>query len=209
MGIHSDSIFVFRYGITVKWLEKIPEKEKHPTIISIGRLAPMKRIEDTIRAFNFVQNKFADSKLWIIGSGSTAYINKLKILTKKLGISGKIVFWGRLSEEKKLDLLKKSWCLFSTSVKEGWGLVVTEASACGTPSVGYNVNGIRESVKHKETGIIVNKQSPDALASEIIKLFSSPNKRQEYALKGLRESQAFDWNIIARHVLEHLECVVL
>jgi glycosyltransferase involved in cell wall biosynthesis len=57
---------------------------------------------------------------------------------------------GRVSKEEKLELMQKSHALAVTSVKEGWGLVVTEAASQGTPAVVYNVDGLRDSVQHAE-----------------------------------------------------------
>ena len=49
--------------------------------------------------------------------------------------------------------------LLMTSVREGWGLVVTEANACGTPAVVYNVPGLRDSVRNEETGLRIARSS--------------------------------------------------
>ncbi len=57
-----------------------------------------------------------------------------------------------------------------TSVKEGWGLVVTEAASQGAPAVVYNVDGLRDSVRHGETGLIAKHRSPESLAIRISQL---------------------------------------
>jgi len=66
-----------------------------------------------------------------------------------------------------------------TSVKEGWGLVVTEANSQGTPAVVYNVDGLRDSVRHNHTGIICRKNNPDELARQINRLLTNTSKYQQ------------------------------
>jgi len=58
-----------------------------------------------------------------------------------------------------------------TSVREGWGLVVTEANACGTPAIVYDVPGLRDAVIHERTGLVVAPE-PGCLA-EAMELLTS------------------------------------
>ena len=60
-----------------------------------------------------------------------------------------------MSEARKIDLLRRAWANVFPSPKEGWGITVVEAAACGTPSLASDSPGLRDSVRHGETGFLV------------------------------------------------------
>src|SRR5258706_15516364 len=109
--------------------------------------------------------------LWIVGRGDSVYIALLKEMLVLYGVADHVVFFGGVSEEKKLELMRRAHVLLHASVKEGWGLVVVEAASQGTPAVVYNVSGLRDSVKNGETGIVLKENSPFHLAQEALLLF--------------------------------------
>ncbi|NCU42668.1 MAG: glycosyltransferase, partial [Candidatus Moranbacteria bacterium] len=90
-----------------------------------------------------------------------------------------IEYLGRVDVEKKREIMQKSHIITVTSVKEGWGLIVTEANSQGTPAIVYNVDGLRDSVKDKKTGIVVEQNTPEVLAQKIILLFQDTETYQK------------------------------
>jgi glycosyltransferase involved in cell wall biosynthesis len=85
---------------------------------------------------------------------------------------------GTVSKEEKIALMQRSWLIAAASVKEGWGLTVTEAASQGTPAVVYNVDGLRDSVKDGKTGIVCKANTPENMAENILKLLEN---KEEYA----------------------------
>src|SRR3712207_382769 len=69
-------------------------------------------------------------------------------------------FYGLFSNKKKNKLWNRSNIIFVPAVREGWGQVVTEANAMGTPAIGYHVLGLRDSIRHGETGITIIEKTP-------------------------------------------------
>ena len=115
-------------------------RESEPTIVFIGRLEAHKRPNDAVQAFELLRHrKMPTARLWVIGTGP---------MEKKLQRSAPpgVEFLGRVSPEEKLVRLARAHVLIVTSVREGWGLVVTEAAAVGTPVVAYRVDGLNNSV---------------------------------------------------------------
>ena len=135
-------------------------KEKNPTFIFVGRLSKNKRPLEVLEAFKLVKAEIPNSKLWIIGSGP------LETKLKKAIPSG-VELIGRVSENEKLSLMSKSHALLMTSVREGWGLVVTEAATVGTISIAYDVAGLKDSVC--ASGGYLSYPNAESLAIEIIK----------------------------------------
>ena len=132
------------------------EKEPVPTVVFIGRLSANKRPEHAIRAFGLVRRQMPDARMWVIGSGPEE-----ARLRKKAGPG--VIFLGHVSEGEKRDRLARAHALVATSVREGWGLVVTEAAASGTVSIGYDVPGLRDSIA--ASGGILTPADPASLAA--------------------------------------------
>jgi glycosyltransferase involved in cell wall biosynthesis len=82
-------------------------------------------------------------------------------------------------------------------VREGWGLVVTESNAMGTPVIAYNVPGLRDSVKHEETGILINNCSPQGLAEAALDLLKDSALLRKYSKNALEFSRQFNWDSTA------------
>jgi glycosyltransferase involved in cell wall biosynthesis len=103
----------------------------------------------------------------IAGDGSDSYGKKIHRMIEGSIYKKDIEYLGRVGDDKKIELMQKSSLILVTSVKEGWGLIVTEANSQGTPAVVYDVDGLRDSVRHNETGIITTENTPESLAEAL------------------------------------------
>lgn len=130
-------------------------KEAVPTLVFVGRLSANKRPDHAISAFSLFRERHPDAQLWVIGSGPE------EVSLRRRQVGG-VTFLGRLPEEEKLERLARAHALVVTSVREGWGLVVTEAASVGTPTVAYDVAGLRDSVPI--SGGMLCDQSPKSMA---------------------------------------------
>jgi len=134
---------------------KVPRESK-PTIIFVGRLSANKRPEDAIRAFELLREAMPTAVLWVIGTGPME--DKLRLSAPE-GVQ----FLGKVSESEKIERLARAHVLILTSVREGWGLVVTEAAAVGTPTIAYDVAGLRDSVRASNG--LLTAPNPEHLSS--------------------------------------------
>ena len=141
------------------------QKYARPTILSLGALRPMKRTDNIVRAFELAKANIHDLELVIAGDTTGKYGAKVLAQVAASPYRDSIRCLGRVSREKKVELMQRSHFLAVTSVKEGWGLVVTEANSQGTPAVVYDIDGLRDSVKHGETGLISPENNPAALSA--------------------------------------------
>jgi glycosyltransferase involved in cell wall biosynthesis len=127
-------------------LESLPPRAGAPLrVLIVGRLTPAKFVEEGIAAFAAVRRVVPDARLDIVGGGDPAYRALLDRRIAKARIGG-ITFHGRVGVQRKHELMERAQVHLFTSHREGWGLVVSEAGALGTPSVGYDVPGVRDSV---------------------------------------------------------------
>jgi glycosyltransferase involved in cell wall biosynthesis len=115
-------------------------RETRPTVVFVGRLSSNKRPDEAIQAFGLLRETMPDAVLWLIGTGPME--DELRMSAPE-GVQ----FLGKISESEKIERLARAHALVLTSVREGWGLVVTEAAAVGTPTIAYDVAGLRDSVR--------------------------------------------------------------
>lgn len=186
-NIGLQKILLVPVGLNIKPLTALPTKELKPTIVFIGRLKRYKLADHAIQAFSLIKKEIPEAKMWIIGDGNMR--KHLEKLTVK-----DVVFFGRVDEELKYDLLSKAHLALMPSVHEGWGLVVTECNAMATPVVAYNVAGLRDSVKDAQTGILVKENSPEGLSRSAISLLKDHDLLTRYSINALAFSRQFNWD---------------
>ena len=180
-------IFVVPMGLSVKPIEKVEQKEPVPTIIFIGRLKKHKLPYHALRAFSLIKEELPNSKMWIIGDGTMRkYLERMNVKDA--------TFYGHVKNELKYDLLRKAHILMMPSVREGWGLVVTEANAMGTPVVAYDVPGLRDSIIDGKTGVLLKDKSPENLAQTTVSLLTDKDLLKKYSTNALEFSTKFSWD---------------
>ena len=172
---------------------ELAPKEDRATLLYVGRLAPSKRVKDILHAFALFRNRVASAQLWLVGSGSPAYVAKLKRTIARLRLTGNVQIWGWLPESRKRDLMRRAHVLAMASVREGWGLAVLEANAVGTPAVVYDVPGLRDAVQHGRTGLL-GEQNPEALAHALVKLWNDQPLYHRLVEQAVQESTNHSWD---------------
>ena len=153
----------------------------------------MKKIQDSIFAFRLLHKELPQIKLVIVGRGKEKYLQRLKNLCQLLNIDDRVIFTGYLSEKEKKKLLSEAWILISTSLREGWGLTVIEAAACGTPAVAYKVAGLVDSIKDGETGFLCQRNTPEEIVKNVRKLLINRSLRKKISQNALNYSRRFNW----------------
>ena len=191
-GVPQNNIFVIYPGIDVKRYKEISEeKASFPLVLYLGRLKKYKGVQNLIQAMKYVIKEKPEAKLLIVGRGD--YRSKLEKMVKKLGLQKTVGFRGYVSEEEKIHLLKKAWLLVIPSIKEGFGIVAIEAAICGTPTIGTNTLGLRDSIIHGRTGFLVPYGKPRILAQKICEILDN-KKLRIYLSENAREwGRKFDW----------------
>ncbi len=179
-------ITVINIGVDIQPLETAAVKEDALTLIYLGRLKSTKNPEDAIKAFLAVRKVIKDAKLRIIGDGPL-----YEPLRKKYADVKEIIFHGFIDNRKKYDFLQRAHFLLIPSIREGWGMVVTEANAMGTPAIGYNVHGVKDSIRDGETGVLVKDHKE--MAARILELWKTPDKYNAMCARSLAWARNFSW----------------
>lgn len=184
------NVFVIPMAVDESPDTSIPKKNQPRDIVVVGRVTPSKRIEESIHAASILAKTSWTGRLHIVGGGDRNYIARLNDLVANSGIQNRVVFHGRVSNDARRELLRSSSVLWMTSVREGWGLVVTEAACHGTPAVVYNVPGLRDSVKDGVTGTLTSPR-PESLAQATMRLFS---EFERYAEGAISDARNYTWD---------------
>jgi len=167
-GFKKNKIKIISEGIEIEPVKDLEiAKFAKPTLLSFGALRAMKRTDQIVRAFEIAKRDLPDLQLVIAGCTLGRFAKKVLAMIEASVYKDSIQVLGRVSQEKKIELMQKAHMIAVTSAREGWGLIVTEANSQGTPAVVYDVHGLRDSVKNLETGYICEKNTPENLAEKI------------------------------------------
>jgi glycosyltransferase involved in cell wall biosynthesis len=173
-----------------------------PTLLYLGRLKRYKRVDLLIEAISRLKRSPAAPRLLIAGQGD--HREALEAQVRRRGLEDRVSFLGFVPEDRKLELLRRSWLHVLTSPKEGWGISNLEAAACGTPTVASDSPGLRDSVVHGKTGCLVPHGDVDALAAGIESLLLDDDARGEMGRAARRFAEGFSWDASAREIRERL-----
>lgn len=186
-GFGTRPIHQLTEGITLTPLGSLQDVQKYdsPTVLSLGAIRSMKRTLDQIAAFELAKLHIPALRLKMAGAAHGTYGKRVLQAIAASPHAADIEYLGPVTEAAKRELMQRCHAIMVTSVKEGWGLIVSEANGQGTPAVVYDADGLRDSVRHEETGI-VTRATPDALADGLVRLLSNHGRyehlrRQAYA----------------------------
>jgi glycosyltransferase involved in cell wall biosynthesis len=207
-GMKQNMITVIPNGVVVEKISKNITKQSKKTAIFLGALAKDKGIEDAIQVFQKINTIDAGWQFWVVGKGDPGYLSSLKKQVKEYGLEKVVTFFGYVDQKQKFELLAKAHLMINPSYREGWGLVVIEAAAMKTPTIGYRVPGLVDSVLDQKTGILVEKGAIEKLADETVLLMNNAKKYQAMSEQALRWSKNFDWKVSKDRSLELISSFV-
>lgn len=207
-GLSPGRIEVIPNGIELDRYTPAPDdrRAERPTILFVGRLKRYKRIDLVLRALPTLVDSGVDVQLIVVGDGDQRAA--LEAQAGRLGIAERVEFVGYVSEDEKVAHLRRAWLHVLVSSKEGWGISIVEAAACGTPTVASDSPGLRESVVDGETGLLVPPGDVPALAEALRALLGDSERRREMARAARRFAEGFSWEGSASAVEAVLRRVV-
>lgn len=167
-----------------------PVRHPNPLVVAVGRLVPYKRFDRLIEVLARLKATHPTLEAVIAGEGQERPALEARIHDH--GASGWIRLPGRIDDEARLDLYQRAWLLASPSAYEGWGLTITEAAACATPSVVSPISGHYDAVEHGITGFLA-EPGPD-MERHITALLSDPLLRRRMQKAARRRAAALTWD---------------
>lgn len=168
----------------------------HPTVLSVGRLMPQKRVDHLFRALALLRDRVPDLELVVVGSGPDE--ERLRALAPAW-----VAFAGRVDDAELVERYRSAWVVASASVAEGWNMTVTEGGACGTPAVATRIAGHVDAILDGETGLLAD--GIDGLTAAFDRILSDPPLRDRLGEAARRHAGRFTWDAAATTVLDVLE----
>lgn len=196
-GHDPDTVYEIKNGLDIDRYS-IGEKSETPTITYVGAMERYKgvdRLPAIHRALRDIRG--SDVRLDIAGRDGPARDRIERYCTETTNA----YYHGFVSESEKIGLLQSAWVFVAPSRVEGYGLAVIEANACGTPAVGSDVKGLRDSIRDGETGLLVDASDPEMFASKVNELLSNDGKRKEFSSRAQSWAMQHDW----KHSIDKFE----
>ncbi|REE98512.1 glycosyltransferase family 4 protein [Thermomonospora umbrina] len=179
-----------------------------PALVCVSRLVPHKRVERLVDLAERLRDRFPGLRVHVIGDGPCA--EPLAALIARHGLDDVIVLHGFVGEDDKAALVAGADLHLSSSQGEGWGLSVIEAASLGVPTVAYDVDGLRDSVRDGVTGWLVHGGDDDDdgeggedmadVVERALKELADPARRREVAATCRRWAAEFDWTRTAERM---------
>lgn len=196
-GLRREDVEVIHNGVELGFFTPSSGSSRFPspTFVYVGRLKRYKRVDLVLEALALLAARGVAASLRIAGRGDDE--PRLREMVERLGLGDRVVFEGFVSEERKRELLRRCWAAVLASPKEGWGITNVEAAACGTPAVVADSPGLRESVLHGETGLVVPYGDVPALADALASLAREPARVEALGGAARRFAEGFSWEAAA------------
>ena len=171
-----------------------------PLVVSVGRLVPVKRFDRFVEGMIALKKTEPRLRAMIIGEGY-----ERPALEEQIAMADADEWFtlpGRLTDAELLDVYRRAWVVSSTSVREGWGMTLTEAAACGTPAVATRIAGHQDAVVDGESGLLIS--SVPELVEATGSILADPMLRRRLGLGALRRAAPMTWEQTAEVALRTL-----
>jgi phosphatidylinositol alpha-mannosyltransferase len=177
--------------------------DDRPTVLFVGRLEKRKGLRFLLRAWPKVLERQPDARLVVVGGGRP--LEGYRRFAARQGWSpSDVVFAGYVPAEDLPRYYQACdvFCAPNTG-QESFGIVLLEAMAAGAPIVASDIPGYRDVISHGETGLLVERQNPGAIADAVGRLLGNPGLRASMRRAGQEQAQDYHWPRVASQVLDY------
>jgi len=200
-GINSGKISVIPPGADHDEFEP-GQKSELPLILFLNRLVPYKQPEHLIAAMRNICSNIPEAKLLIVGTPTRdghKYVENMRRLVATNHLNNNVEFLlTKPFSKDKIKMLQSAWVHVLPSLKEGFGLSVIEAAASGTPSIAYDVPGLRDTIVDGKTGMLVKSGDINSLSQCLSRLLADKGRIKSLGDEALKRSAHFKWDNTAR-----------
>jgi glycosyltransferase involved in cell wall biosynthesis len=175
-------------------------KSPDPLVMAVGRLVPVKRLDVLIDILARLKHRHPRLRAVIVSNGYERLALEERI--RGHDAEGWLTLPGWVSDADMVDLYRRAWVVASASAREGWGMSITEAAACGTPAVATRISGHLDAVDDGRSGILAD--TPDDLHDALDRVLGDPGLRERLSAGALAHAARFTWEATAQGTLEAL-----
>ena len=169
---------VLVYNGTLPVIRVADAADKHRfTLLFVGRLVREKALDTLIRAVALALPQHSSLDLWIVGDGNSR--RELEALTKELGITEHVRFWGQ--QTNTAPFFSAADAFVMSSISEGLPMSLLQSMSLGTPAILTDVDGMGEVLRLTQSGLLVPVGDAAVFAEAIIRLATSPSLQAEFS----------------------------
>jgi len=193
-------IYTIPNGNDFEKIQEIKSSRRKSDVIFAGRLLSHKNVDILIKSIKLIKEKNPEIKSLIIGDGPEK--KRLEVLAQKLNLEKNIKFLGFLENNDDVyALIKSSKVFVLPSTREGFGIVVIEANACGIPviTVDHKDNSARDLIEEGRNGFICQLDEEE-IKKRIIKILINNSSREMQKKVCMDLAKKYDWNKIVDEI---------
>jgi glycosyltransferase involved in cell wall biosynthesis len=206
-GVPAASITVIPNGMDhTRYHDRGAVADHRPTLLVLGRLEFYKRVDLVLQALQRLIPILPEVQLLVVGDGTAR--GRLERRAAELGVAAHVTFTGFLPEADKLACMRRAHAVVNTSEKEGWGLTVLEANACGLPAIASAVPGLRDAVRDGETGVLVPHGDVARLSAALLRVLQDDAYRRRLSAGARAWAQRFTWDAVVEDIAAVIEATV-
>ncbi len=201
LGFKDKDVYIIPNGIDLKRVSEVTPHIEKCDVIFVGRLIKEKNVDVLLKAIDYVGHELCDIRCHIIGDGPEK--DRLVKLVDDRRIDNHVTFFGFMEHDEIISRIKSSKLFVLPSSREGFGIVVIEAFACGVPviTVKHERNAAYRLV-NKETGIVINLDVYE-LGDAIYRIITNDNLQENMSKSAMTVAQEYDWD----GVVDKLICI--
>ncbi|MCM1505825.1 MAG: glycosyltransferase [Ruminococcus flavefaciens] len=182
------SLLMDKFGIT------------RPFIMCTGGEDGRKNLDGLIRAYSLMPENIKNSyQLVVVCKLSENGMKKLKDIARSHNVEKDVIFTNFVSDEELLKFYNLATLMAFPSKYEGFGLPIVEAWACGTPVLTADNSSLKEIAG--DSAVLVNADIDQSIADGMTKMLNSKEILSEYAEKGKKRVDLFNWKLINDHII--------
>ncbi len=201
LGLDPQRVTVVPPGVEPRFSPGPPgARSPEPLVVAVGRLVPVKRFDLLMRTLSLARRSVPSLRAVIVGEGYER--QRLHALRRELGATAWVSLPGHVGDDELVALYRRAWIVASMSRREGWGMTLTEAGACGTPAVASDIAGHRDAVVHGRSGLLADGEAE--MGGAIARMLGDADLRARLGAGALVHARSFTWEAAARGALEAL-----
>jgi len=200
LGLPEGHVHVVEPGIDRRFTPG-GERSATPLVVAVGRLVPVKRYDRLFEALAVAKRTTPELRAVVVGEGYER--PRLEAARRALDADEWIELPGHIDDGALLELYRSAWVVASASLREGWGMTLTEAAACATPAVATDIAGHRDAVEDSVTGVLVHDVAD--LGTSLARVLGDSALRDELSAAALKRAARYDWARTASRLFSLLD----
>ena len=196
LGLAPGRVSVVKPGVDPRFAPG-PGRDSTPLVVAVGRLVPVKRLPMLVRILADVRRRVPELRAVIVGDGYGRH--EVEASIRAAGAEKWIELPGYVDADELVALYRRAWVLASTSQREGWGMTITEAAACGTPAVASRIAGHADAITHGTSGLLAADET--AMADALVAVLSDRLLRERLRRGALARAGTLTWEATAAGTL--------